>query len=164
MTKFLKNERGLTLIELLAAASLTAMISVFAIGLLLKGMNHYNVISTDTAFRDEADILMVSLVKELYTTKESDILTRPSENCTENCYFLMKGEKKSGFVGNDLLIQDKSISTTNSKINISSESKIEQSSYGVYQVKLVLEMPIKNQDVTFENEVRTINDVKSEAD
>ena len=113
MIKFLKNERGLSLIELLAAATLTAMISVFAIGLLIKGMNHYNVISTDTAFRDEADILMVSLVKELYTTKESEIITRPSESCTDNCYFVMKGEKKSGFVGNDLLIQDQKISTTN---------------------------------------------------
>ncbi|WP_203246778.1 prepilin-type N-terminal cleavage/methylation domain-containing protein [Sporosarcina beigongshangi] len=166
MSKWIKNERGLTLIELLAATILTALIAVFAFSLLMKGIQHYNNIAMDTVFRDEADILMSSLVKELYTTKESQITKKhfPEEN-TKNYYFeINKTNPKSntGFINKKLYIQGDEILVTNSAITITGNSKIEandKAEDGVYTITLELHMPMKNQTVEFINEIRTINDI-----
>ncbi len=166
MSKWIKNESGLTLIEILAATILTALIAIFAFSILMKGIQHYNTISTDTAFRDEADLLMSSLLKELYTTKESRITKRqfPEQN-TKN-YFLETNKtnpkSNTGFINKKLYIQGDEVPVTNSAIQITENSKIaanEKAEDGVYTITLELHMPIKNQTVKFENEIRTINDV-----
>ena len=166
MNKWIKNERGLTLIELLAATALTAIIAIFAFSILMKGIQHYNTISTDTAFRDEADLLMSSLIKELYTTKESQIVKPqfPEPN-TNNYFFVMDKtdpKKNTGFINKKLYIQGDEVPVTNSAIQITKNSKIEaneKAEDGVYTITLELHMPIKNQTVKFINEIRTINDV-----
>ena len=169
MNRWIKNERGLTLIELLAATILTAIIAIFAFSILMKGIQHYNTISTDTAFRDEADLLMSSLLKDLYTTKESQITkTHFPERNTDNYFFEIDktgtNKLKTGFINKELYIQNKVIPITNSAIQITKDSKIvaNQDGDGVYEITLELHMPLKNQTVKFINEIRTISDINED--
>ena len=168
MNRWIKNERGLTLIELLAATALTAIIAIFAFSILMKGIQHYNTISTDTAFRDEADLLMSSLLKDLYTTKESQITKTnfPEQNISNHFFEINKtGTKlKTGFINKELHIQGKVIPVVNTAIQITENSRIDANpdGDGVYKITLELRMPLKNQTVRFENEIRTINDVNED--
>lgn len=168
MNKILRNKNGLTLIELLATVTLTSLIFIFAGSLLVKGINHYNNISTEIALRDEADIIMSNLVRTLYTTKESEILIRefPQKN-TNNYYLEIKpgGEdSRIGFVNQTIRINHLVIPVGNSKIKISSDSKIEKvvskKDIPIYRVTLILSMSEKNKQMKFVNDIRTIYDTK----
>lgn len=166
MTKILRNKNGLTLIELLAAVTLTSLIFIFAGSFLIKGINHYNEISNEIALRDEADIIMSNLVRTLYTTKETNITSiKFPNNNTTNYYFEIKtpnGSKKTGFINNKLVIQDSIYQISNSAIVLSKDSTIIKNEQGIYTVKLKLNIPSKGKQMIFENEIRTINDKAKE--
>lgn len=169
MNKILRNKNGLTLIELLATVTLTSLIFIFAGSLLVKGINHYNNISTEIALRDEADIIMSNLVRTLYTTKESNIINhlKLPESGTSNYYLEIKSgnsTKKTGFIEQKLVIDGKQVFLENSSIEITKESKIEKvtnsNNSSMYHVILTLKMKNKNKQMVFENDIRTIFDTK----
>ena len=167
LIKKLRDNKGLTLIELLAAVTLTSLLFIFAGSLLVKGINHHNNISDEIALRDEADLMMSNLVRYLYTTKETDIVsTKFPYNNTKNYYFEIKtstGNKKTGFIDKTLVIEDKTYPISNSKIVLTDEAIISKKEVGVYTVRFVLKIPSKNKQIIFENEIRTINDKAVEA-
>lgn len=160
MNKYLKNQKGLTLIELLASILITIVLSFFSYNLLVKGLDHYENIKSTTSLRDEADYLMAMLVKEIYTTKETEISTFPDID-TNRYYFIISksgSTYKTGFDNGLLFVHGVPHSTENDKIIISNKSTIEKVENGLYKVNLVLENKQKKQEMKFENEIRTIND------
>lgn len=74
LNKHIKNERGLTLVELLASLVLLSILSVFVFSIITKTIEHNRVIQQETMLRDEADIIVSKLMKALYSTKQSHII------------------------------------------------------------------------------------------
>ncbi|MER2008555.1 MAG: hypothetical protein ABS939_13980, partial [Psychrobacillus sp.] len=66
MNKYIKNQNGLTLLELIASLLLSVTIAILAFSLIFKGIEHYEHIKVVNNLRDEADFLMAELVKEIY--------------------------------------------------------------------------------------------------
>lgn len=165
MNKFISNEKGLTLIELLVSLVLTITLSIFAFNLLTKGLEHYENIKTTNELRDEADYIMAQLLKEIYTTKESEITFHPNPDQNKNYFMVNKSGKiyKNGFENQKLIIQNKEIPSQHNNVSISNKSYINKQDDGkdaveIYNVRLVLVDLKKNKEVHFDNEVRTIND------
>ena len=165
MNKYISNEKGLTLIELLVSFVLTITLSIFAFNLLSKGLEHYENIKTTNELRDEADYIMAQLLKEIYTTKDSEITLHPNPDMNKSYFIINKSGKtyKSGFENQKLIIQNKEIISQHNNISISNKSYIKKQDDGkdaveIYNVRLVLVDVKKNKEIHFDNEVRTIND------
>lgn len=65
--KRLKKDEGVTLIELIAALSLLAVVLGMIYSVAVFGFKSYHKISAENSLRDEADILMSSIITNLYT-------------------------------------------------------------------------------------------------
>lgn len=74
LNKQLKNERGLTLVELLASIVLLSILSIFIFSIITKTIEHNRVIQQETMLRDEADIIVSKFIKALYSTKQAAII------------------------------------------------------------------------------------------
>ena len=70
MISKLLNQRGLSLVELLATLALMSIITVLAFSVLMNGIRASDNIKKEVALRNEADYLMTSLIRDLYTTKK----------------------------------------------------------------------------------------------
>lgn len=165
MSKYLSNSSGLTLLELLASLLLYTTIAIFSFSLITKGIEHYENIKVSNAMRDEADFLIATLTKEIYTTKETQIESLPDKVSNKN-YFLIKKDnappRKSGFENNQIVIEDSYIRPENKYISISSKSYIQKTDNSLYKVILVLTNKKNNQEKMFETQVKTINDREEE--
>ncbi|WP_342559667.1 hypothetical protein NSQ95_11640 [Psychrobacillus sp. FSL W7-1457] len=165
MSKYLSNSSGLTLLELLASLLLYTTITIFSFSLITKGIEHYENIKVSNAMRDEADFLIATLTKEIYTTKETQIESLPDKVSNKN-YFLIKKDnsppRKSGFENNQIVIEDSYIRPENKYISISSKSYIQKTDNSLYKVILVLTNKKNNQEKVFETQVKTINDREEE--
>lgn len=62
-----KSEEGLTLIELIASLTLFAMVAGLISGVTMFGFRSYHKITIENALREEADLIMSSIITELYT-------------------------------------------------------------------------------------------------
>lgn len=78
------DERGITLVELLAVLILMSFISIFTISLISESTETTEAIRVETSLRDEADIIVSRLIKTLYETKETNIVQNITDN--ENSY------------------------------------------------------------------------------
>ncbi|MNO47037.1 hypothetical protein D3C76_373380 [compost metagenome] len=63
----LGNERGFTLVEVIATVSLASLLAGIIFSIIMFGINSYQKIQIENTLRDEADLLMSSLISELYT-------------------------------------------------------------------------------------------------
>lgn len=89
LKKILNNENGLTLIELLVSTILVVIISILAFKVLIQGIETSQSIQQETSLRDEADIIIAKFIKDLYTTKQTNIIIDdPNKNSSGN-YLLM---------------------------------------------------------------------------
>lgn len=70
MIRFVKkitNEQGMTLIELIAVMSILSLVGGLVFSLIHFGTSSYEKIKIEQSLRDEADIIMSSIITELYT-------------------------------------------------------------------------------------------------
>ncbi|MEK5216310.1 PilW family protein [Psychrobacillus sp. FSL H8-0487] len=167
LKNYLTNQKGLTLIEILAAFVITVFISLLAINILANGLDNYKKISRDTFIRDEADYLMIQLIQEIYTTKTSNVvgMVNPTVNSSDS-YIEVKTHdtqtKKTGFIKNvntnnvELVLKNQIFPISNEKILIDSSSKIELQSDGGYLI--ILKLVMKNKSTEFQNSVYPIQD------
>ncbi|MDQ0192159.1 PulJ/GspJ family protein [Paenibacillus wynnii] len=63
----LKSEQGFTLIEMIAALTLFSMIVGIISMVTMFGFRSYHKITIENSLRDEADIIMSTIINELYT-------------------------------------------------------------------------------------------------
>lgn len=76
MKKFVKEterEKGFTLVELIAAISLFAIVAGIIGSVTMFGFKSYHKISVENKLRDEADLVMSSIITELYTYGPEEI-------------------------------------------------------------------------------------------
>ena len=74
LNRHVKNERGLTLVELLASIVLLAVISMLVFPIITNTMENNRAIQQETMLRDEADIIVSQFIKALYSTKQTHIV------------------------------------------------------------------------------------------
>ena len=89
LKKVLRNEQGLTLIELLVSTMLIVIISTLAFRVLIQGIETSQTIQQETSLRDEADIIIAKFVKDLYTTKQTNIIIEEFNKNSNGNYLLM---------------------------------------------------------------------------
>lgn len=160
--KTFRNQHGMTLVELLVAVIITAIVSIFASNILLKGVENYSKISQETQFRDEADYLMSNLVKSIYTTRADDI--QIIVNNYPNSYMETKTSEstqvRTGFIQNsisqkmEVFIKSQVFTVTNKNISINPSSKIVKELNGEISILLILEMNGKKME--FQNNIQPI--------
>lgn len=160
--KFIKDTTGMTLIELLGTIAILGIMSALMFPILISGMKSANDIQKETMLRDEADYLIASLVKELYTTRETEIKKKNLPERGRNDYYVTKinglTEEKTGFINNTLEVAGKEITQKNSSIKLL-PSKIIELEEGRYEVILALEYNGRNSKaIEFKNVIQTIND------
>lgn len=75
-----RKEEGLTLIEMIAAITLSAIIIGVISGVMMFGVRSYHKIRIENALRDEADLIMSSIITELYTFAPEQVRNMPNGN------------------------------------------------------------------------------------
>ena len=68
------NNKGLTLVELLAVIILIAFIGIFSFSLIVQSTETTRQIQIESNMRDEADIIVSQLIKALYETRQAHII------------------------------------------------------------------------------------------
>lgn len=74
LNKNISNQKGLTLLELLATIVLTAIVSLLIYSITTKALENTNIITQETIIRDEADLIVSKFIKVLYSTRQDHII------------------------------------------------------------------------------------------
>lgn len=176
MNKFIRDNKGLTLVELLASIILISVISILIFSILTKSLETNRIIQQETMLRDEADIIVSKFVKSLYSTKQGHIYKNITDsggnsylevtNCEKDadgnlviingCEILPIGFKTTNGVTKayymDSNFKDESYSVTQKNIEILQTSKIigDPNKTSVYEIFLDLQVKHKrgNKEVT----------------
>ncbi|MBD8034551.1 MULTISPECIES: PilW family protein [Solibacillus] len=168
----MNNQKGLSLVELLAAIVIFSLIAIFATTILLSSIKTYAKINSDTILRDEADLVMANLIKEIYISKDSEIIF--TENTSNHNYYIkpkippiVGTSSETGFKDNNIVIKGKKITLNNSTLEVIwDETNIKiiegTNSDRSYHITLTLKNKNKNVKKTFRSEVRSINDLERE--
>lgn len=165
----MNNQRGLTLVELLAAIVIFSIIAIFATSILLNSIKTYAKINSDAILRDEADIIMANLIKSIYTSKDSEITF--IEDISNNNYYLKQNPPSpalvTGFKDSKVWIKGEILTLNNSQLQVIWEESNITIFEGAnrdrsYHITLTLVNKSKNVKKTFRSEVRSINDLERE--
>lgn len=144
----LKNDKGFTLIELLAVITLTSIITIATVSLITQATSRTTKIQNDTFLRDEADYLMSLVVRNIYTTLESNIeedsinnflkvkipidklpASEDPNNCIDNICEVITGFKTTPIdsaLQTDLYVNSEKVNITNNSIKIDPNSTFEK--------------------------------------
>lgn len=161
MNKKLLNEQGLTLVELLVVSVLFAIISIFVGSLIINSSDTTKKIQIETQFRDEADLIMSNLIRTMYETKKSNIISL--ENNPGNSYINVTNDPTKcqrdengilptdcdntleiiGFITEEgetkLHLKNEDYVLSNENIRILPNSRIIENSDGTYEITLILQ-------------------------
>lgn len=81
MRKFVKevrrSEAGLTLIELIASLTVLSMVSIAIYGVIHFGFNTYHRVTIENSLRDEGDLIMSTVIAQLYEIGPESIKQLP---------------------------------------------------------------------------------------
>lgn len=162
----IRNQRGLTLVELLATLAIIGMITTIAFSILMSGIKTSENIQIETALRNEADYLMTSFIRELYTTKESEVsATKLPAAKTTDYYLQTENGKRTGFINNQIVIADVIQQISDPKIVLSPSKIARIDNDGQYEITLRLKMTgARPKEMSFVNVVRSIDDLKKKVD
>jgi len=162
MLSRIKNIQGVTLVELMATLVIISLVATLAYQVLFQGYSNYNRIKVETEIRDEADLIMASLVREIFTLKEKDISAKkfagPKEyilEYQENGVNYNTGIKsKAGYI----LVRNAPLYISSSNIILMETSTIVEIVKGEYEVKIVLKNVKTSKEMQFINTIRTIKE------
>ncbi|ACT00752.1 PulJ/GspJ family protein [Paenibacillus sp. JDR-2] len=165
--KWRSEERGLTLVELIAAMTLLSIAAGIIFSVVTFGMNTYNRIETENALRDDADLLMSSIITELYaygpdlisTNADGITLVRDVGTREEQQIFIRDKQLHIGSrtvdTGSDVDMpsQTDPSSSDASSIELKCKTNVTECSSGLIEIRLVLEQNHngRNQQLTLES-------------
>ena len=169
LNKILNNNKGITLLEVLATLVITSIIGIITINVFMKGSESARNINIDSQLRDEADLIMSKFIKTIYTTNQNTIVHRNFEG--NNSYIEVTSDltkcskdeegkwkidtvceatlKKIGFITANgkttVSFKNEEYNLQNQNIQILPESKIsgDPSTASSYEILLVLEEKTK---------------------
>ncbi len=101
------NQKGLTLVELLATMVLTAIVSILIFSIASKAIENTKIISQEAVLRDEADLIVSKFIKTLYSTRQDHIIrntTTPNGNSyleVTNDLSKCRRDESGRFLGSD---------------------------------------------------------------
>ncbi|MCM3627145.1 type II secretion system GspH family protein [Paenibacillus glycanilyticus] len=147
-----KDEKGLTLVELIAAMTLLSIVAGIIFSVVTYGIKTYSRIETENALRDDADLLMSSIITELYSygpdsiARDDDGIILVRDNGT-------KEELRIFFEDRQLHIGDRIVDTRSavelpdqavpaasaSAIQLTCRTSADECSSGLIEIRLVLE-------------------------
>lgn len=173
-TKVRFDEQGVTLVELLTTLVLSVVIITFSTSIIVNALHSYDRTVTETALRDEADIIMSTLTKEIFTLKESSI-DQVQNTSTDTSYVSVIAVKADvaqpaytiGFQDESILTKNGPITIQNDGVSLHSDSQkssIIKDANGDYVIQLVLTHEEKNKSMTFENIIQSIHDTEEGTD
>lgn len=164
------DERGVTLVELLAAILLTSIIGAVGYSLLFQGYATYDRVKGESELRDEADFIMAMFLNELYTLKLTEINEEKSTEkyiCLEPC----TGEERNiiGFEEGNIILRNQTISLENRNISLDQErstiKKLESAdSDGLYEITLFLKLNNTEHSLETKSVISVIDDKISGGD
>ena len=91
----LKDERGVSLLELIAAMAISSIIVIAGYGLLMSGMKTAERVKAESILRDEADLIVGNIIESFYLTKASTV--QEDIDDTNNKQLVLKDKKIIGF-------------------------------------------------------------------
>lgn len=155
---FSQKEQGVTLVELLAAITITTLIGLIAYSVLFSGFKTYERVKAEDTIRDEADVIMVQLISSLYTEKEADITKKVlNDNESGNSYLEFNGGEQTGFYNGLIYIKGEAISVLQSDdIILHKDSKMNEVDQGQYEIILALEHVPSGRKMVTQSEVSLI--------
>lgn len=137
------NERGLTLVEVLAVIVIGSIVSVIATQVIVSSFKTYDRVHTETELRDEADYIMGSMIRDFYVTKTSDVKKKDLEG--PNYYFELKNGVKLGFADGSAFSKEGEIHSRDEAVQLVMDTDIHQGTRITeigdeqYEITLVLE-------------------------
>ena len=159
----MKNEKGLTLVEILAAVMITSVISILVFSILVNSLKTYEKTLDQNALRSEADYIMSYLLKEIYSTKNPKLV--PQKEPKKDSYLEIQtdqGVQKIGFIHNattnqlEIKIKEQTLQISNSKIKLNNNSRIEDNTPGVFTIHLILDL--NGKPTEFVNNISSFSD------
>lgn len=142
----MRNERGLTLVELLAVVVIGSLIIGIASQVMVSGFATQNRVRTEAELRDEADWIMGSLIRDLYVLKADEIAKKEMEG--PDYYFELKNQKSPvllGFKDGRVYSREGEIHTKDDEIKIvqntpvQAGTRIEETGEDQYEINIVLD-------------------------
>jgi prepilin-type N-terminal cleavage/methylation domain-containing protein len=181
MINRIKNIQGVTLVELLASLLIVSLVAAVAYQVLFQGYSNYMRIKIETEMRDEADLILTSLTRDIFLLKSSEIQVKPPCLPGQSKDSLIEITKKNhetntiienyetGFINNKVIVKGKHIqfyeedialvenvcgSSLNSIYNSITKGKFSNE----YSIKFTLMR--NNREMEFVNTVKVIDDEK----
>ena len=159
--KYLKNERGLSLVELLATLVITSMIGIIVYAILFNGFKTYDRVKIESELRNEADIIMAELISDLFTLRSSEIISKHLPQNHSNNYFIESNKGITGFYEGKVYLKDESTKALQTGlIKLGNDSKITEMDNGRFHISLTLEWTENKQTLMTKSEVSIINDTE----
>ncbi len=98
--KPIKNERGLSLMELLVTITISSIMFISITSVFVMGMKTYEKINTEAKLRDEADYVTAMVMNELYSANYDDIQYNETTKAIQFC------NRKTATVNNDDIVYE----------------------------------------------------------
>jgi prepilin-type N-terminal cleavage/methylation domain-containing protein len=176
----LRNDRGFTLVELLATLVIAGIILSFVGSLMVKAVNSYDRSAAENSLRDEADIIMARIHNDVFpltsekVTSLTTSCTDPITQCTTGAWLVIDNDtsKRIGYAGNEILLLDGNYTIQNPNVKIvdfkvcfiAPGGTVETANchtttttdYPTYVFKLTLENEKKSMTTQFTNEISII--------
>lgn len=155
------NNKGITLIEILATIIILSIVSTLSFQVLNQGQTNYERVKLESELRDEADFIMASLIKNLFTVKESELQRDFSgPNYIINVEQVNNDgstiEYETGIKNGKVIVKDQVIEFYNESVKLTNASYIVYNGQGLYEINIQLSNKKKN--MTFSNTINTIYD------
>ena len=181
----LANNQGVTLVELLATIIIVSIVATLTYTILFQGYSNYQRVKVEAELRDEADLIMASLVKDIFTLKKSEVqLVQSCTNGMANSYLNVTqtspvtGVKatpyKTGLDSGKVIAKGYQIQTSSDNIELlssactpTSPKFISQSANGaefIIKFSLKTKNSKKQLHIDFTNTVTIIDDTKGGAE
>lgn len=179
MLNKLLNEKGITLVELLATIVIVSIVAALSYSILFQGYSNYQRIKAENELRDEADLIMASLIKDIFVLKSSEIrLDKSCSSGTKQSFltitkFGTSSSYKTGFDNGKVFVKSQQVKFYDNSVQLvpgtctdTSPTFIEQkANSSEFNITFTLKVVKGKKDYTkkFENTITVINDAKEGA-
>jgi prepilin-type N-terminal cleavage/methylation domain-containing protein len=131
------DERGVTLMELLATITISSIMLSVIYGVLMTGLNLYNKIAIEGQLRDDADYVVSRVMNKLYSLPFDHIEYCP--NSSEGTCIILENDKYVGIDQYNGLLDinpEKDYVENGNKVSTATQIELVETETGFYQFKI----------------------------